>query len=384
LNAVQPRENLRLALRAPDGARARTLRKKEHSVITRRNRLKTLALTLPAIVAAIALIPSRLSTQNVPFIIGRIEGGDISVKTTTQAGLEIFGGPTVVASGSDVTVRSGQALLSLDSGGEISICGPAHFTLVDSAGAITMALDYGRVHPSLDSSSTFTIYTPSIVATPVAISGARRDTTLGLNQEGEMCILTSRGAMRVEPQFGGQSVIVPQGGVANLMDGQIESLQREAASCSCDFQRASVARPHPAEASHPPLPREIGTLSRPLQPNRRKLDSALPPALAREPVYTVIMPALSFDASSPAPPPDPSPETILLVREIRMRPSAIFRGHVNPAPITPPPTAPIAMLPSRPLDDRRAAPKPGLMARLRIFFQRLNNQVPCAGTGCGH
>ena len=39
-------------------------------------------------------------------------------------------------------------------------------------GAVTMALDYGRVHPSLSSSETFTIYTPSVVATPVAISGA--------------------------------------------------------------------------------------------------------------------------------------------------------------------------------------------------------------------
>jgi hypothetical protein len=342
------------------------------------------AITLLAIAAAISLTPVRLSTQNVPVVIGRIEGDDISVKTTTKAGIEIYGGPTVVTSGSEVTVRSGQALLVLDSGGEISICGPAHFTLVDSAGAITMALDYGRVHPSLDSSSTFTIYTPSIVATPVAISGARRDTTLGLDQEGEMCILTSRGAMRVEPQFGGQSVIVPQGGVANLTGGQIESLHSDASSCSCDFPRASVERPHPAETSHPPVPREIGTLGRPLQPNRRKLDSAPPPALSRDPVYTVIMPALSFDASSPVPPPDPSPETILLVREIRMRPSAIFRGHVNPAPMLPAPSVPVALLPSKPPDDRRAAPKPGLMARLRIFFQRLNSQQPCAGTGCGH
>ena len=102
-----------------------------------------------------------------PVIIGRIEGDDLAVKTTTTAGIEIDAGPTVVASGSDVTVRSGHARILLDSGGEISICGPAHFTLVNSTGAITLALDYGRVHPSLSSSETFTIYTPSVVATPV-------------------------------------------------------------------------------------------------------------------------------------------------------------------------------------------------------------------------
>ena len=354
------------------------------SVIIRRNlieiRLKSIAIALLVILAAISLTPARLSTQNMPVIIGRIEGDDLAVKTTTKAGIEIDAGPTVVASGSDVTVRSGHALLLLDSGGEISICGPAHFTLVNSTGAITLALDYGRVHPSLSSSETFTIYTPSVVATPVAISGARRDTTLGLEQNGEMCIFTARGAMRVEPQFAGQSLIVPQGGVVNLADGQMESLHSDASSCSCDFPRASVER------SRPPISREIATLRRPVQPNRKKPESATPPALTQEPIYTVIMPPLSFDANSPAPPPDPSPETILLVREIRMRPAVLFRGHVNPAP-TPAPTQPAASAPAvlpppKPVDDRPPSPEPSLMARLRNFFQKLKGQTPCAGAGC--
>jgi hypothetical protein len=358
------------------------------SVIIRRNwfeiRLRTSAITLLAILAAISLTPARLSTQNMPVIVGRIEGDDLAVKTTTNAGIEIDAGPTVVASGSEVTIRSGHALLLLDSGGEISICGPAHFTLVNSTGAITLALDYGRVHPSLSSSETFTIYTPSVVATPVAISGARRDTTLGLEQNGEMCILTARGAMRVEPQFAGQSLIVPQGGVVNLTGGQIESLHSDASSCSCDFPRAGMER------ARPPISREIATLRRPVQPNRKKPDSATPPSLSQEPVYTVIMPPLSFDASSPAPPPDPSPETILLVREIRMRPTVVFRGHVNPAPTSSAQatqaatSVPAASRLPRPADDRRPATEPGLMARMRNFFQKLKGQSPCAGAGCGN
>ena len=357
-------------------------RKKVLSVIIRRNwletRLKSMAIALLIILAAISLTPARLSTQNMPAIIGRIEGDDVSVKTTTTAGIEIDAGPTVVASGSDVTIRSGHALLMLDSGGEVSICGPAHFTMVNSTGAVTMALDYGRVHPSLSSSETFTIYTPSVVATPVAISGARRDTTLGLDQNGEMCILTSRGAMRVEPQFAGQSLIVPQGGVVDLADGQVESLHSDAASCSCDFPRAKVERPRP------PISQEIATLRRPVQPNRKKPEPATPPpAVTQEPVYTVIMPPLSFDSNSPAPPPDPSPETILLVREVRMRPSVVFRGHVNPAPTLSaanvlPPLAPEP----KPVDDPRPSPEPGLMARLRTFFQKLKGPSPCAGAGC--
>jgi hypothetical protein len=327
-------------------------------------RLKTSAITLLAALAAISLAPARLATQGMPVIVGRIEGDDLAVKTTTDAGVEINGGPTVVTSGSDVTVRSGHALLLLDAGGEISICGPAHFTLLKSAETITLALDYGRVHPALDSPETFTIYTALVVATPVAISGARRDTTLGLEENGEMCIVTTRGAMRVEPQFAGQSLIVPQGGVVNLAGGQIESPRGDASSCSCDFPRAGVERPHPSPT------REIGALSHPLQPELKKPDVSAPPAPAQEPVYTVIMPPLSFDANSPAPPPDPSPETILLVREVRMRPVVVFRGHVNPAPVPATPSV-VTSPPPRPAEDRPAKSPPGIMTRLRNFFRKL-------------
>jgi hypothetical protein len=317
-------------------------------------------------------------TQNMPVIVGRIEGDDLEVKTVTNAGVEIDAGQTVVASGSDVTVRSGHALLLLDAGGEISICGPAHFTLVKSTGAITLALDYGRVHPSLDSPETFTIYTPSVVATPVAIAGARRDATLGLGQDGEMCILTARGAMRVEPQFAGQSLIVPQGGVVNFSGGQIESLRSDASSCSCDFPRARMEPPRPSPS------REIGVLSHPLQPNPTKPDAPTPPALSQEPVYTVIMPPLSFDASSPAPPPDPSPETILLVREIRMRPAVVFHGHVNPAPAQTTLSASAALPPPTPAVEHQANLQPSLLTRVRNFFQKLAGKGPCEGSGCAN
>ena len=310
-------------------------------------------------------------------IMGRIEGDDLAVKTTTNAGVEINAGPTVVASGSDVTVRSGHALLLFDSGGEVSICGPAHFILVKSAGAITLALDYGRIHPSLNSSVTFTIYTPRVVATPVAISGARRDTTLGLDQEGEMCILTTHGAMRVEPQFGGQSLIVPQGGVVSFSDGQFDSLRNDVSSCSCDFPRASMESPGPRPT------REITALIRPLQPHQKKPDTATPPSHSLEPVYTVIMPPLSFDANSPSPPPDPSPEMILLVHEVRMRPMVVFHGHVNPALVRAAPSVPAALPPSRPFEDRRVKPQPSLMTRLRYFFHKVSVEAPCASASCG-
>ena len=332
--------------------------------------LKTSAFALLAVLATLPLAPARLSAQDLPVIIGRIEGDDLVVKTTTRGAVETDAAPTVVASGSDVTLRSGHALLLLDAGGEVSICGPAHFTLLKSTGAVTLALDYGRVHPSLDSPETFTIYTPMIVATPVAISGGRRDTTLGLDQNGEMCILTAHGAMRVEPQLSGQGLIVPQGGLVSLVGGQIESFRSDASSCSCDFPRASVEHGHPRPSSSP----EISALSHPPQPEQKTPDATTPAGPVQEPVYTVLMPPLSFDASSPTPLPGPSPETILLVREVRVRPSIEFHGHVNPAPVqavaTAPPVSPPSTQAGSASNDRAAHPPPGVLTRMRNLFRK--------------
>jgi hypothetical protein len=341
--------------------------------------LKIFAAVLLAIVALLSLKDGRISAQNLPAIIGRIEGDDLEVVTATPAGVETNAAPTVVASGSDVTLRSGHALLSLDAGGEVSVCGPAHFKLIKSAGpagAVTLALDYGRVHPSLDSAETFTIYTPAIIATPISVSGGPRDTTVGLNPNGEMCVLTAQGAMRVEPQFSDQSLIVPQGGTASLAGGQIASLRGDVSACSCDFPRTSLKRPQeqPQASPHPDI---STTLSHPLPAERTKSEnSSEPPGPSDEPVYTVLMPPLSFDASSPTPPPDPSPETILLVREVRMRSSVVFHGHVNPAPVQAAAITPPAPPPQKPTEAQPAQSQPGILDRVRKLFHKLTGRAP--------
>ena len=338
--------------------------------------LKILATVSLAVVALVSFKESHIAAQDIPAIVGRIEGDDVDVVTTTPLGAETNGAPTMVASGSEVTLRSGRALLLLDGGGEISVCGPAHFKMVKSAGAVTLALDYGRVHPSLNSTETFTIYTPTIIATPIAISGGRRDMTVGLDQNGEMCVLTARGAMRVEPQFSDQSLIIPQGGNASLIGGQIESLHGDVSACSCDFPRARVELSRPS--AHP----EINSLNRPLQPERPKTDDPSQQSGAAEPIYTVIMPPLSFDANSPAPPPDPSPETILLIREVRLRPAVVFHGHVNPAPAETVAVSPITSAAQKPAESPPPAPQPGILDRMRNFFRKITGQAPCAGSGC--
>jgi hypothetical protein len=343
-----------------------------------RRSLKIFAGILLATSALYSMKLGRISAQDLPAVVGRIEGDDLEVATTMPTGVETNAAPTVVASGSEVTLRSGHALLTLDNGGEISVCGPARFKLVKSAGAITLALDYGRVHPSLNSTEIFTIYTPTIIATPISISGAPRDTTLGLGQDGEMCVLTTHGAMRVEPQFSDQSLIVPQGGTASLVGGQIESLHGEAAACSCDFPRATLER-HPPASSRT----EISKLGHPSQPEQKKTEDASPsPAPATEPVYTVLMPALSFDANSPTPPPDPSPEAILLVREVRLSPTVAYHGHVNPAPVQAAEIPAVASAPEKPTPAQAPESQPGILDRMRNFFRKLTGKGPCPGPGC--
>lgn len=361
------------------------------STICRKHRAATystiLAAALLATLATLTIRNTHIAAQDFPTVIGRIEGDDVQVSTTTPLGVETDAAPTAVASGSDITLHSGHALLMLNAGGEISVCGPAHFKLIKSSGAVTLALDYGRVHPSLESSDAFTIYTPTIVATPIAIAGGSRDMTLGLQQSGEMCVLTSHGAMRVEPQFSEQSVIVPQGGTASLFGGQIESLQADVSACACDYPRARLEAPKfaapPTSDSRPAL--DISALAPPTPPQEKKAANSPPPSgSSEEPVYTVLMPPLSFNANSPEPPPGPSQEAILLVREVRLRPAAEFRGHVNPAPVqTVARSAPPAELAPSEVQPAPAA-RPGLMDRVRTLFHRLTSaNQSCAGQGCG-
>jgi hypothetical protein len=273
---------------------------------------------------------------------------------------------------------------------------------------VTLALDYGRVHPALENSEGLTIYTPTVVATPVSIAGGLRDATLGLESTGEMCVLAHRGAMRVEPQFAGQSMIVPQGGSVILSGGQLSSLTADASACSCEYPRARLDSPAPKQPAsadagqHGSPALDIAALAAPAAPPSRRVDNATPPvASGKEPVYTVLMPALSFSANSPQPPPAPAvasapapaEETILLVREVRLRPLFEYRGHVNPAPaverfnvspdssLPPPPGAPEPGASSK----QKTAPKPNLLDRFREFFRRWttdNETSPCAGVGC--
>ena len=312
------------------------------------------------LVGLLLLWPACVRAQEIPSnLVGRIEGPDISVQGSPAAGSdnETITPNMLVKSGSVVTVHSGHARLMLESGGEVDICGPAKFTLLQSGGAITLALDFGTMRVQLPASSSLRIFTPTIVATPLDINGGARDVTVGLDLNDSLCVLAGSGAIQLEHQFTAERLIVPQSGEFFLNAGKLLPVVGKAGSCQCAAMLKPQVTAQPPEfavngqalptapdvAKNPPTEvapsPEAGPpsveFSIPAHANERhpilpeNKNAAQPMAPTETPVYTVVAP-LTFSAASPAPPPDPPIDTILLVRQAQVQPAWEFQGHVDP------------------------------------------------------
>lgn len=260
--------------------------------------------------------------------VGGIEGETITVQGPMH--VEVVGGKvrTVLMSGSDVRVKSGQAVIELVEGGRISICGPAHFSVLKSGSALTLALDSGTIHVHVDSEPALTVYTAQIQAKPISIGGGAQDLLVGLDGSGQMCLRANTGAVRVEQQLTGQSVIIPQSGDVSLFNGQLETLHTSAGRCACEL-------PDPKFVTRS----EVSTLASSEELHRKsvepKKEVAAPipvPAQAaapkEEPVYQVFMPPLQYDAKA-AVQRDFDPALIVLVRRARVRSSVVYQGKVE-------------------------------------------------------
>ena len=125
--------------------------------------------------------------------LGRVDGRDVSVEgglsglndgdSTAMAG-------RYVSSGSVITVHSAKARMTIFSGGKVDICGPAQFTVLLSGDAITLALNFGRVRVDIPANTTLRIFTPTIIGTPLDISGGSRDVTQSaLISTDSLCVL---------------------------------------------------------------------------------------------------------------------------------------------------------------------------------------------------
>ena len=262
--------------------------------------------------------------------VGVIEGAAIAV--TGPMSVDTVNGQvvTMLRSGSDVRVKSGSARIKLVEGGEISICGPAHLSVLKSGAALTIALDTGTIHAHIERQPVLTMYTPQIQAQPVAIGDGALDTVIGFDAAGAMCIRTNRGALRLEQQLTGQSVLVPQGGDVFLSSGQIDSLRTNPAGhCSCELQLVE-APPAQPEISHLATAEEVRhkVVVEDVKPKVPTVEAQKPLAPKEEPIYQVFVPPLIFDAKA-AVQPEVDTKMIVLIRRVRVRPTLIFQGRVE-------------------------------------------------------
>jgi hypothetical protein len=308
--------------------------------------------------------------------VGHIRGRDISVEDGIRTKSDDSGNGIDVSNGSVVTVHSGKARMTLLAGGKVEICGPAKFTVLLSGNAITLALNFGRVRAELPAETSLRVFTPTIVGTPIDISGGSRDITVGLSLDDSLCVLATNGAVQLEHQFSGEKIIVPEAGEFFLNSGQLLPVAGTPGTCQCfaDEPGATPVAPAPEFATLAPLaaalqPRPNAsrssidaappTIAVPTSalPERPGPTPEPPPALeysvlqhanqahpvaasARSdipsappssvPNQTVSMPALVFSSTTPLPPPGPSADTILLIREVQVSPEWQFSGHVEP------------------------------------------------------
>ena len=332
-----------------------------------------IAVLFLAFVSFLAGAQASRGQQAPPGAIGRVEGNDVSVDNGTTGDSSPTsatpGSPSFVFNGSVLTVHDGKARLTLVAGGQVDICGPAKFTLLQSGPSITLALNFGRIHLQLPASTPLRIFTPTMIATPLDIGGASRDITAGLDMNDSLCVLATSGAIRLEQQFTGAGLIVPQSGEFFLSAGNLVPVAGTPGSCECTpmhvqslpppqipvmgvtsrdqlnvEQYPSEAAPTPAPPKAPPA--ETAAKAPPPEPNVQlrvlagandshptlpaPKETAPPPPVVSMPEYKIILPPLVYSASSaPAPPEDPELGAVLLVRTVHVEPDYQFTGHVE-------------------------------------------------------
>jgi hypothetical protein len=298
--------------------------------------------------------------------VGAIEGEAISVQGPMT--VEVVAGKvkTVLRSGNDIRVKSGQARIDLVEGGQISICGPAHLSVLKSGGLLTVALDSGVIHAHIEHSPALTVYTAQIQAKTIAIGDGPQDALIGFDTPGAMCVRATRGAVRLEQQLTGQNVIVPEGRDIVLNNGALDGLRINAGQCVCDWQPANAGSSAP-ELSRPATTEEIQQSA--AEAKKAPVPAEKTPA-KEEPVYQVFMPPLAYDAKAKVQRDNFDPKLILLVRRVRVRPTLIFQGRVEGDPVVAkqnPPAKPAS--PQTPPAATQASDS--MVNRVRAFFHRI-------------
>ena len=358
-----------------------------------------------ALLLACGIFTMRAEAQIAPPILGEIAGDDISVlgpSSVVEGNVprEIsFGG------GSTVIVHSGKARVEFVGGGELEICGPAKFSVLASGEALTIALSFGRVHVRFDASRPITIYTPLIVATPMAIGDRPRDMTIGVMTTGAMCVLAARGAVQVQQQLSGEMLVVPQPSEVLLQGTPLGPAPAASGSCRCDFDEPGAQKLDlPAavvvqqEARHELTPRLPEPSTQNADKSSRPVNNAAAPQTSasaqrgivktdesKQPIAKIDLPPIGYDAGSATDPAEPiSVATLLLAKEVTVQPEWIFHGTVAepPRPRKPVRTGAAQRTTQTSVEQqsKKHATKKGFWAKLRAFFVGSPN---CVDEGCG-
>lgn len=322
---------------------------------------------------------ARAQTPNAPTgILGQVIGDDVSVVGTSHVISGGAGRAIEFSSGGTIVVFSGKARIEFTGGGELDICGPAKFTVLSSGEALTVALSFGRVRIRFDALRPITIYMPLVIATPVPLENNPRDATVGLTNNGTMCVLAANGAVRLQNQLSGESTIVPQPSEVLVPGSSFASLPPVVGECDCDFDEPlpsqsppqaaapsvanSIPREQPAPPSDNPKP------SSQTSPNTPPAPKPAPPLIINnQPSSNVTLPSIAYAKSATETPEPISVATLVLAQQTVVQPAWIFHGTV---------VAPGAKK-NHSLKDASAAPNPtgqprpkkrGFWAKLRHFF----------------
>ena len=342
-----------------------------------RNLRKSLWLAA-AVLPCCAVLSLRAAVPDEPVKepVGVIEGEAISVQGPMTVSVVEGQVKTVLRSGGDVRVKSGRATIDLVEGGKIAICGPAHFSVLKSAGALTVALDSGTIHTFVDQEPSLTIYTALLQARPLSIGGAPQETLVGLDAQGGLTVRSITGAVRIEQQLTGQSVIVPQNSDVLLGGGQLNSMKPGGGHASCELGDLKL-QPEPAQVSVAATAEEVK------QNHLNDAKPNLPASNVKQnkeegPIYQVFLPPMRYDANLKVQEPA-DPNLIVLVRRVRVRPTLIFEGRVEgdalvaenrPAPPLGTSAKPAQTQPSTAVKPSAAA-SPSVSDRVRTFFKRI-------------
>src|SRR5580704_12345724 len=357
-----------------------------------------------AVLLAALLAAAAGGTDNPPDdTVGTIEGDAIALQGPMSVDVVRGQVKTILRSGNDIRVKSGRANLELVEGGKVAICGPAHLSVLKSGGLLTLALDTGVIRVYVDKQPAVTVYTAQIQAKPISVGEGAQDALIGFEAPGVMCVRARSGAIRLEQQLTGQSVIVPQGGDILLNNGALEGLQNTTGHCACEFELAKAVTP-PPEVSRIATPEEVRqrdaeakaepkTESKTETKTEAKRENPPPapatekqrvvaveklpgadkmPAAKQDPVYQVFMPPLAYDARAAVQPENYDPKLIMLVRRVRVRPTLIFQGRVEGGVVAHSVAARQAAGPKPAAPGPAAPPKnDSVVNRVRAFLRNL-------------